>query len=72
MVIPLPQGAEFLTVKEVAERLRVGTRTVWRWLALGHLPQPLRFSPLCVRWRMVDIDRFIDEAAQQREQPRPA
>ena len=72
MVIPLPQGAEFLTVKEVAERLRVGTRTVWRWLALGHLPQPLRFSSLCVRWRMVDIDRFIDEAAQQREQPRPA
>jgi predicted DNA-binding transcriptional regulator AlpA len=63
---------EFLTVDEVADRLRVGKRTVWRWVARGSMPQPLRFSTICVRWRIADIDRFIEEVARQREQPRSA
>jgi prophage regulatory protein len=72
MVLPLPAGSDLLTVNDVARRLKVGTRTVWRWLALGHLPRPLRFSAVCVRWRLADIDRFIEETAQQRDEPRPA
>jgi len=72
MVLPLPAGSDLLTVNDVARRLKVGTRTVWRWLALGQLPQPLRFSAVCVRWRLADIDRFIEETAQQRDEPRPA
>jgi prophage regulatory protein len=61
-----------LTVNDVARRLKVGVRTVWRWLALGRLPRPLRFSAVCVRWRAVDVERFLEELARQPDEPQPA
>lgn len=54
---------ELLTAKEVARKLRVGVRTVWRWVALGKLPQPMRFSASTVRWRPEDIQRYLDRLA---------
>jgi prophage regulatory protein len=72
MPLPPPPTSDLLTVNDVARRLKVGVRTVWRWLAQGRLPQPLRFTALCVRWRIADLNRFIEEHADRREESRPA
>lgn len=47
-----------LTVRDVAERLNISTRQVWKLLAAQKLPEPLRLSR-SVRWRESDITRFI-------------
>jgi excisionase family DNA binding protein len=50
---------DLLTVQDVARRLSVSVRTVWRWLAGGHLPAPVRLRPYCTRWRARDVEGFI-------------
>jgi excisionase family DNA binding protein len=50
---------KFLTAREVADRLRIGLRTVWRWTKLGALPAPLRLGTRIVRWRAADIAEII-------------
>jgi predicted DNA-binding transcriptional regulator AlpA len=59
---PLVPQREWLCVKQVARRLEVCERTVWRWLAKGLLPQPIRYSRRVVRWRASDIDAFLRSA----------
>jgi prophage regulatory protein len=49
-----------LTVGDVARRLRISRRTVWRWSAAGRLPAPLRLGPQCTRWRAAEIQRYVD------------
>lgn len=63
--------AGLLTVRDVAQRLRIGTRTVWKWTSTGHLPAPLRLgkSGRTVRWQATDIDRFLAELAPLRPTP---
>ena len=47
-----------LKVSQVAERLGVSTRTVWRLTSEGRLPQPVAIGR-CKRWRRGDVDGFI-------------
>lgn len=56
---------DLLTVRDVAQRLRIGTRTVWKWTSAGHLPPPLRLgkSGRTVRWKASEIDRFLAQLA---------
>jgi predicted DNA-binding transcriptional regulator AlpA len=68
----LPPTSDLLTVNDVARRLQVAVRTVWRWLAVGRLPQPLRFSSICIRWRRADVDQFIAALAHEAQAPQPA
>jgi prophage regulatory protein len=56
---PAPQQTRLLSVKQVAARLSVTPRTVWRWVAKGALPRPLRLSEGCVRWFDRDVDEFL-------------
>jgi predicted DNA-binding transcriptional regulator AlpA len=48
-----------LTVREVAERLGVSPRQIWKLRASGRLCTPVRLSR-SVRWRASDIAKFID------------
>jgi predicted DNA-binding transcriptional regulator AlpA len=48
-------------VGEVARRLDVGQKSIWRWLAAGRFPQPLRLTRHTVRWRAADVRRFAEE-----------
>jgi excisionase family DNA binding protein len=56
----LPErGKDLLTAQEVARRLSIGVRTLWRLVAQGKLPQPVRYSRKLVRWKVTDIDSYI-------------
>ena len=48
-----------LNVTQVATRLGVSVRTVWRWTSGGKLPAPVAMGR-CKRWRRKEIDGFID------------
>ena len=61
MKAPLSAETKLLTVQQVAARLALSVRTVWRKTAAGELPAPVRFTGRIVRWRSRDIDRYIDQ-----------
>lgn len=54
-----------LKIEQVAQRLAVARRTIWRWLAQGKLPPPLRLSKTCVRWRSEDIEAHLTRLVQE-------
>jgi excisionase family DNA binding protein len=49
-----------LTVRELAELLRVTPTCVYRWLGEGRLPA-VRFSKRCLRFREGDIQQLLDQ-----------
>lgn len=49
-----------LTVRELAERLRITPTCVYRWLGEGRLPV-VRFSKRCVRFRESDVQQLLEE-----------
>ena len=61
-------AGQLLTVRDVANRLRIHAGTVWRFVALaeaGHsdFPRPLRLAPKTVRWRLSDVLAYLDRLA---------
>ena len=50
---------ELLNVIDVAARLRISPRQVWKLVSSGRLPEPVRLSR-SVRWRESDIDEWIE------------
>ena len=58
--IPPPEPPVLLTAQEVARRLSIGVRTLYRLVQSGALPRPLRFNRKLVRWRTADIDRYLE------------
>jgi excisionase family DNA binding protein len=54
---------QLLTVEEVAERLHICKRTVWRWSKAGDMPAPVRLgrSRRVVRWKASEIDNFLEQ-----------
>lgn len=53
-----------LTDHQVAAALGLGRSTVWRWVTEGRLPQPVRLSGKCTRWRAADIEAFVAQTAE--------
>ncbi|MBX7074065.1 MAG: helix-turn-helix domain-containing protein [Pirellulales bacterium] len=49
-----------VTSAEVAHLLNVSTRTLWRQLSAGQVPQPVRFGGT-VRWRIDELRKWIAE-----------
>jgi excisionase family DNA binding protein len=59
--IPADAAGQFprlLTVPEVALRLRISQRSLWRLIANGQIVAPLRIGGL-VRWRESDIADWL-------------
>jgi predicted DNA-binding transcriptional regulator AlpA len=50
-----------LTAREVAERLNVCPRTIWRWTSMGRLPKPIRLvGSKATRWKEADIEAVAE------------
>jgi predicted DNA-binding transcriptional regulator AlpA len=51
---------QLLNVREVAELFGFHVRTVWRMAAAGELPRPIRVGSKAQRWRLRDLETFIE------------
>ena len=58
-------GTSLLTVDDLAEKLKVASRTVRRWRGEGKLPPAIEFGGL-LRWRPEVIDAWIAEREEDR------
>lgn len=54
-----PKQALAISAKELAERLSLSTRTVWRLLSAGKLPKPVSIGG-SKRFRMSDVNMFLE------------
>ncbi len=52
---------DLLTSHQVARRLSLSVRTLWRLVRAGKFPQPIRYNRKLVRWKNADIARYIAE-----------
>lgn len=52
--------AELLTSHQVAGRLAMSVRTLWRLVAAGKFPQPVRYNRKLVRWKSAEVNRYIE------------
>ena len=52
----LPSDSEFVTVQELAARLKVSAQTVRVMIADGRLPEPITISPRIRRWPIGVLD----------------
>ena len=64
-------AGQLLTVRDVADRLKIHTGTVWRFAALADMgqcdfPRPLRLAPKTIRWRLADVLAYLDRLANTR------
>lgn len=51
---------DLLSSDEVAGRLSISVRTLWRMVKSGRFPQPIRYNRKLVRWKAVDVARYIE------------
>lgn len=68
-----PAGGEkslplLVKATEVAELLGVSTRTLWRLLSEGRLPQPVRLGGN-TRWRLADVESWIANGCPALDRP---
>ena len=50
-----------LNIQQVATYLRVSTGTLYHWLSQRRGPPPIRFSSRCLRWRLSDVEAWVEE-----------
>jgi excisionase family DNA binding protein len=60
-------GERLLKLKEAADRLSVSVRTLWRRIAAGHLPQPVKVGD-CSRMPESDVNAYIERLKKERGQ----
>ncbi len=56
---------QVLSVDDVAEHFDVSGRTIWRWVADGEFPQPLRIGRRLRYWDAGQIDNWIAEGCPE-------
>lgn len=49
-----------VTSLEVAARLSCSVRTVWRLVAAGRFPAPVRYNRKLVRWKEGEVDAYLE------------
>ena len=51
---------DLITSQQVANRLAISIRTLWRLVRAGKVPQPVRYNRKLVRWKAIDLTRYIE------------
>ncbi len=59
--------SELFTVRELAARMKVSQRQIWKMLSSGKVPEPIRLGR-SVRWRKTDIDEWVRLGCVSREE----
>lgn len=50
---------DLLNARQVAERLSISMRSLYRLVARGAFPQPIRYTRKLVRWKAADVERYL-------------
>ncbi len=50
-----------IRLKEVQNRVGLGRSTIYRWMAEGSFPKPVRLGGHAVAWVLEDIDQWISQ-----------
>jgi len=58
-------ACELLSVSDLSRLLRISKRSIWRLVALGKFPQPVRLGPKMVRWRAREVDAYLSRVQEQ-------
>ena len=66
-----PINIDLLTIEEVCEILKVKDRTLEKWRITGCGPKYVKLTPKLVRYRLKDIEEFIDNKTIQNTGQRP-
>jgi predicted DNA-binding transcriptional regulator AlpA len=56
---------QLLKAEEVAEMLRISMRMFWNLSKQQHFPRPIRISSRCARWRLTDMEAYLDSLDRQ-------
>jgi len=51
-----------LSDRELAAQLRVSRASIWRWVRMGKLPQPILIGERTRRWRSTDIEALLESS----------
>lgn len=62
-------GARLIKADELAQLLNVSTRTLWRMLSAGKVPEPVRLGG-CTRWRLDQVRQWIGDGCPPVRKPR--
>ena len=54
-----------LTRKEVEQRCRIGTSTLYRLIRFSDFPKPVKIGSKSVRWPVADIEAWIVKQPRQ-------
>lgn len=65
-LVTLPETATLYPIAEVARRLGVSPRTVWRLIAGGEFAQPMKLRG-CNRWAETDIAAYLERLTSKRD-----
>lgn len=49
---------QYLSDKEITERYSIARATVWRWVAEGRFPSPVKIGNNCTRWKIADLEQW--------------
>ncbi len=60
----MPDTADQLTSRQLADRLGVGEQTIFRWKRDGRLPAPLALTGRTLRWSKATIDAWTKAGFQ--------
>lgn len=52
-------SVKLYTMKEVCGLLKKSRTTLWRWIRLGHFPQPLKIGPNSLAWTEDQVTQWI-------------
>lgn len=61
----IQEPERLLRLRDVKARVGLGTSTIYRKLAAGEFPAPVRLGPASVRWRETELQRWIDGLERQ-------
>lgn len=50
-----------MTSAQVADKLRISVRTLWRLVAAGKFPQPIRYSRKLLRWKTNTVIEYMEK-----------
>jgi prophage regulatory protein len=50
---------EFYRPKDLAKMFKVNASTIWRWLAAGYLPEPIKLAENSTAWYAEEINEWI-------------